>query len=87
MVPLYLTPPESAGIGSSGTTSLRTRRSRASPARTSGFTTTADQLWTDILLLASPSLRAFYGDPLEDEAKSMDLHSKIEIQSTLTVVV
>ena len=47
----------------------------------------ADQLWTDILLLASPSLRAFYGDPVEDKAKSMDLHSKIEIQSTLTVVV
>ena len=47
----------------------------------------ADQLWTNILLLASPSLRAFYGDPIEDKAKSMDLHSKIEIQSTLTVVV
>ena len=38
-------------------------------------------------MLASPSLRAFYGDPVEDKAKSMDLHSKIEIQSTLTVVV
>ena len=46
-----------------------------------------DQLLTDILLLAPPSLREFYGDPIEDKAKSMDLHSKIEIQSTLTVVV